>query len=347
MQETLDQLKAWWQDLTPETRAVAWDAGVGFVAFLGGLVLGRIVGRTLRSWNFDGAFDISGAPPGQPDRGFTPTRAAALLVRLSVWAAAAWWFLGRYGRPDLADYLRVVGTRIWALIGLLAGALLVGGLVSRRITDALQSSLNNWNPAAARNPAAPHRTVAGAIGAGVYGLVLLLTLLTAADTFDWPLARAAATTLWQLAQQLLTAGGALLIAWLGARWARELATPHGPVTPEMRAGQYVGLVLIAGATLGGMGALLSGRAMLLAFLAVAFLGTCLWLVRGYLPDLMAGRKLRAEKVGQVWIEGAPFRVAGIGLLTSELGNDGETGRVPNRLVLDAAGKGPPVANGRR
>jgi hypothetical protein len=344
--DKLNELQTWWNDVSPETRAYVWDGCVAFVALLGGLIIGGMVSRTLRGLNFDAAFDLSGGGPGgaPAGRGFTPTRAVGLLVRLTVWGGAIWWFLGKYGRPDLAESLRLIGGRIWALIAMLAGTLVVGGLVSRRVTDLIQGSVTGWN-GTAKTASAPNRTIAGAVGAAVYGLVLLLALLAAADAFDWPLSRTAAAALWQLGQQLLTAGAALLIAYLGARWARELSTPTGPVTPELKAGQYVGLALIGGAAIGGVMALLAGRGILIAMLALPILGGILWLARGYIPDLMAGLKLRKDKVDQIWIEGMACRVEGVGLLTSEVGQGNDTGRVRNRLVLEAAGHGP--GNGRR
>ena len=346
--DKLNDLQSWWNGLPPETRAYVWDGCVAFAALVGGFIIAGMVARTLRGLNFDGAFDLSGGGPGggPVGRGFTPTRAVGLLVRLTVWAGTVWWFLGKYGRPDLAESLRLIGGRVWALIAMLAGTLVVGGLVSRRVTDLIQGSLTGSN-GTARTGTTPNRNVAGAVGAAVYGLVLVLGILAAADAFDWPLSRTAAAGLWQLGQQLLTAGAALLIAYLAARWARELATPTGPVTPELRAGQYVGLVLIGGAAIGGVTALLSSRGILIAMLALPILGGLLWLARGYIPDVKAGLTLRKKKVGQVWIEGIACRVDGVGLLTSEVGQGNETGRVPNRMVLEAAGHGSPVGNGRR
>jgi hypothetical protein len=345
--DKLNELQSWWNDVPPETRTYVWDGCVAFAALVGGFVIGGMVARTLRGLSFDVAFDLSGGGPGggPASRSYTPTRAVGLLVRLTVWAGAVWWFLGKYGRPDLAESLRLIGGRVWALIAMLAGTLVVGDLVSRRVTDLLQGSLTSSN-GAARTGAASNRNVAGAVGAAVYGLVLLLALLAATDAFDWPLSHTAATALWQLGQQLLTAGAALSIAYLGARWARELATPTGPVTPELKAGQYVGLALVGGAAIGGVMALLSGRGILIAMLAVLILGGLLWLARGYIPDLMAGLKLRKEKVAQVWIEGTACRVEGVGLLTSEVGQGNETGQVRNRLVMEAAAHGPPVGNAR-
>ena len=56
-------------------------------------------------------------------------------------------------------------------------------------------------------------------------IVVLLGLLVTADLFDWPLTRSSAQALWQFAQHFMVAGAALLIGSLGARWARDLATP--------------------------------------------------------------------------------------------------------------------------
>jgi hypothetical protein len=345
--DKLNELQSWWNDLPPETRAYVWDGGVAFAALAGGFIIGGMVARTLRGLNFDAAFGLSGGGPGggPASRSYAPTRAVGLLVRLTVWAGVVWWFLGKYGRADLAESLRLIGGRVWALIAMLAGSLVVGDLVSRRVTDLIQGSLTGPN-GTARTGAAPNRYVAGAVGAAVYVLVLLLALLVAADAFDWPLSRTAAGALWQLGQQLLTAGAGLSIAYLGAHWARELATPTDPVTPELKAGQYVGLALIGGAAIGGVMALLSGRGILIAMLALPILGGLLWLARDYIPDVMAGLKLRKEKVVQVWIEGTTCRVEGVGLLTSEVGQGNETGRVRNRLVLAAAGHGSPVGNRR-
>ena len=294
-----------------------------------------MAGAHLRGWNFDGAFRLSSVPPGGfEDRGLTPTRVVALLVRLTVWAAAGGWLAGRYGRPEIAETVRLVIPRVWSLAGVLAAALVLGGLLARRVADCFQDP--SQVGAAYRNGTAPNRTAAGAAGAAVYGLVLLLALLTLADTFDWPLTRTAAGALWQLVQKLLTAGAALLVAYLGVRWAGALAKPVSVPTPEQRAGQYTAVTLVAGTTAGCVLALLSsGGAGVFWLMAVPALGVALWAGRGYLPDVMAGLKLRADKVGQVLFDGAAWQVAGVGLLTTEVGRAGTYSRVRNRLVLDA------------
>jgi len=331
-----NDLQSWWQNLTPETQTLVWNGGVAAVALVGGWIAGAVVARILYHWNFDGFFRLSSVPPGGDDRGLTPTRVAALLVRLTVWAAAGGWLAGRYGRPDIAETVRLVIPRVWSLTAVLVAALVLGGLLARRAADCFHDPSHGG--VAHRNGTGQNRNLAGAVGAGVYGLVLLLALLTLADSFDWPLTRTAAGALWQLVQRLLTAGAALLVAYLGARWARALET-------EQRAGQYTALALVAGTTVGCVALLLSsGSAMVYALLALPVLGAAVWFGRGYLSDVMAGLKLKSKKVDQVQFDGTAWRVSGVGLLTTQVVRPGENHRVPNRLVLDAVHGGAGVGH---
>src|SRR4051812_43926464 len=109
--DILHEVQTWWRDATPETRAAVWGVGLALGAPLGGHVLGSAVARALRARNFDAALRLpSSSPPGfEPDRGITPTLVAGVLVRLTAWAAAAWWLARQHERPDLAATLVVVG----------------------------------------------------------------------------------------------------------------------------------------------------------------------------------------------------------------------------------------------
>src|SRR5439155_22662407 len=179
--------------------------------------------------------------------------------------------------------------RAWALAAVLVAALGLGSLLAQRLIDCLQGFPKAGGEAApSRNGAVSHRGAAGAVGAGAYVLAVLLVLLIAADSFDWPLTRSAAQALWQLAQHLLTAAAALFIGCLGARWARELAAPDGAASPEKRAGQYTALGIVAATTVVAVAMLLSSASVLIGLGAMAVLGVGLWLVRGYLPDVSAG-----------------------------------------------------------
>jgi hypothetical protein len=321
-----NDVQSWWQNTTPETQTLIWNGGLAVVALIGGWIAGGVVARILSNWNFDGFFRLSSAPGGT-DRGLTPTRVAALLVRLTAWAAGAAWLAGRYGRPEIAETVWRVIPRVWSLTAVLGAALALGGLLARRAADCFQDSSHGGVPH--RNGTGHNRNLGGAVGAGVYVLVLLLALLTLADTFDWPLTRTAAAALWQLVQKLLTAAAALTVAYLGGRWAAGMAT-------QERSGQYTALALVAGTTVGCVLLLLSsGSGMVYALLAVPVLGAAAWFGRGYLSDVMAGLKLKSNKVGQVHFEGSAWQVSGVGLLTTEVARPGEHYRVPNRLVLDA------------
>jgi hypothetical protein len=182
------------------------------------------------------------------------------------------------------------------------------------------------------------------VGAGAYGLVVLLALLIAADLFDWPLTRNSAQALWQLAHSLLIAGAALLLGGLGARWARDLATPEGASWPEKQAGQYTALGIVAATTVLAVAVLLSGAGLALGLaLGLAVLGCLLWLGRGYLPDLTAGLQLRAHKVRELCLNGTLWQVTEVGLLTTQLMRGGEFYHLQNRLALQALQAAPAAA----
>src|SRR5262245_40166284 len=346
----LEQWQTWWEQVPPEAQAVLPAVGVVLGALLGGYVLGKIVAGFLRARNFDAALRLPGAPPPGPeaDRGITPTRVAGLLVQLTVWAGAACWLARQHGQDQLAGTLALVMGRTWAGAGVLVAALALGSLLTRRVLDCLQGPATAG--AEARLPraaaAAPPGNAAGVVAAGVYGLVLLLALLIAADLFDWPLTRSSAQALWQLAHNLLMAGGALLVGGLGARWARDLATTEGASAQEKRAGQYTALGIVAATTVLAVAVLLSGAGLFLGLAALAVLGCLLWLVRGYLPDLTAGLQLRAHKVRELCFNGMPWQVTEVGLLRTQLMRGGEFYLLQNRLALEALFQAPAAAGPR-
>jgi hypothetical protein len=348
--DMLDEVQTFWQELTPETQSAVQTGSVLVAALLGGHVLGSMVARGLRAKNFDAALRMPGASPsGTPEHGITPTFVGGMLVRLTVWAAAAWWLAHTHGWTDVAATLKLALSRTWAVAAMLVAALSLGSLLSQRLIDCLGGARAAADPAHLRNghgTAGPQRGAAGAVGAAAYFLVVLLVLLVAADFFEWPLTRGAAVALWQLAENLLIAGAALLVGFLGARWARDLAVTHGTVTPEQRAGNYTALGIMAVTTVVAIGVLLSRPGMLIGLAVIAALGLSLWLLRGHLPDVFAGLQLRTQKVREVWFEGEPWHVTDVGFLTTQVTRGGAVHRLQNRLVLDArlnAAPGEPAA----
>jgi len=334
----LTQLQTWWTNLTPETTAAFQLVGVVLGALVGGQVLATFVTRTLAARNFDAALRLArSSADAEADRGITPTFVAGWLVRLTVWAGAAWWLAQQHGRTELAATLGLVLNRTWAIALVLITSLALANLLANRLMACLGGSPKTGPQASARQGGATSQwDVAGVVGAGVYVLVLLLVLLIAADLFDWPLTRAAALALWQFAQHLLVACAALGIGCLGASWARDLAaSSEGTVSPEKRAGQYTALGIVAATTLLAVAVLLSSAGVLLGLAALAILGVLVWMVRGYLPDVVAGLQLRAHKVGEVYLDGEPWQVAEVGLLTTQVTRRGEFCRLQNRQVLEA------------
>jgi hypothetical protein len=339
-----DELRAWLPNITPETLGALQNIGLVIVALLGGHVLGAMVERTLRAKKFDVALRLPGSSPGgtEPEHGITPTFVAGLLIRLTVWVGAAWWFAHKHDKADLANTLALLLKRTWALATVFATALALGSLLARRVMDCLNGlSKNGWAVAPSRNETTARRwDVAGLLGAGVYLLAVLLVLMIAADVFDWPLTRSSALALWKLSQNLLVAGAALLIGYLGARWARDLASGEAS-SPEKRAGQYTGLSIMAVTTILAVSVLLSSAGLLIGLAALTLLALLFWLARDYLPDVMAGLQLRLNQLDEVCFDGERWQVSEVGLLTTQVSRRGEFCRVQNRLVLAARTQGAP------
>jgi hypothetical protein len=335
--DVLEELQTWWQNLGPEVQEAIRTGGLVLAALLGGHFLGVMVTALLRSKNFDAALRLPGSPAGtEAGHGITPTFVGGLLVRLTVWAWAAAWVARQYGYPELTARLGLIISRTWALAMVLTPALIVASALSQRLVQWLQG------PAKAAADPAHQRSVAGAVGAAVYGVVVLLALLVAADLFDWPLTRSSALALWGLAHNLLIAGAALFIGCLGARWARDQATVASAASPEQRAGQYTALGIVSATSVLAVAVLLSSAGLLLGLAAVGVLGFLLWLLRGYLPDVVAGLQLRTHHVREVWFDGVAWQVAEVGLLTTNVCRQGEYHRVQNRLVMEARLHGAPA-----
>jgi len=58
----LDELRAWWENTTPEMREGLQTTGLVLAALLGGQILGALIARTLRAKKFDAAAYIRQNP---------------------------------------------------------------------------------------------------------------------------------------------------------------------------------------------------------------------------------------------------------------------------------------------
>ncbi len=170
----------------------------------------------------------------------------------------------------------------------------------------------------------------------VYGVVALLVMLIAADLLGWTATGSAGAAVWQLGLRLVSAGVALLIGWLGARWARtQIPADAETHSPTEQARIYTALAILGCATVLAITLLADNLQMLVGLLAVLLLAVVLWPLRGYIPDYWAGRLLRGQRVRQVRIEGAWFQLNEVGLLGSQLTRGDEKLTLRNRLVMDA------------
>jgi hypothetical protein len=338
----LQEIQTWWRGVTPEMQSAIQGVCVLALAGIGGHFLAKMVVRTLRVNNFDALLRLPGSPsPSQDERRITPTLIGGWLVRLTVWAGAGWWLAHQNGRVDLTNTIGLILSRTWAITTVLVAALALGSVLAHRLIDCVQAVKSD----AARNgstTSGSQRGAAGAVGAAAYILVILVVLLIASDLFNWPLTRNSALALWGLAQNLLIAGAALFIGCLGARWARDLAASTATSTPEQQAGQYTAMGIVAATTVLAVAVLLSSAGVLIGLAALAILGFMVWLVRGYLPDIIAGLQLRTHKVSEVWSDGMMWQVTEIGFLKTQVCRGGDVIRLPNRVALEARFQGPPA-----
>ena len=81
--------------------------------------------------------------------------------------------------------------------------------------------------------------------------------------------------------------------------------------------------------------LVSSAGILLGLAALAILGTVLWLVRGYLPNVTAELQLRQHNVREAVFDGNDWQVRHIGFLSTQLCHNGEFCCLQNRLLLKA------------
>jgi hypothetical protein len=95
---------------------------------------------------------------------------------------------------------------------------------------------------------------------------------------------------------------------------------------------------MAGTTILAAGVLLFSAGMRFGLAALVIGGVLAWLARSHVFDLLAGLRLRADKIRTVWLDGAPWQLGDVGWLQSEVGHAGEYCRLPNRQLLDAASR---------
>lgn len=343
----MDKIQTWWQSIGPEAQTYVRNGGVLLAAVVGGSFIGWLVTRILTARNFDEVLRApnSKAPETDNKRGFTASFILGALVCISIWSGAGWWFAKQSGNVEWASTIQWVVKRTWSVVGVLLAALALGGLVARRLVECLTTPTEDdtMSMPAPKGSLPGRLSLAGVVSAISYLLVLLLVLLTLADSFNWPLTRSAAQALWQFAQHAFIAAAAFFLGCLGARWAQDLMNDDTEIAPEKRPGKYVALGIMASTTLLAVAVLLSSANLLLAVATLAIVGAGLYVLRDYLPDVTAGMQLRSHKVREVWLKGQAWQLANVGLVSTLVERLGEFHRVQNRYVLEVCMTGGPAA----
>ncbi len=338
-------LQAWWQDLTPGSQAFLRGVAVLLGAFFAGQIAGRNVFRRLR----DRGFDASLRPPWLPPTGegparawpFTPAGLVSGLVCCTAWGAGVWWLATDHGGVPLARALEWAAGRVWSLAAVLIVALYLARFLAGQVIECLRGAplsekVESWLPRAGEGREPRVSGVPALAGTAVYGVVFLLVLLIAADLFGWALTGSVVAGVWFLLLHAVTAGVALLIGWLGYRWALGLTFSEVEAAPPpARAAHYTALGILAGTTLLAIALLASTLQGVVGVGFVLLLAFVLWPLRGYVPEVWAGILLKVQKVQHVRLDGEIAQVEEVGLLTTRLRRQEEQVSLRNRLVLEA------------
>jgi hypothetical protein len=343
LHEWWSALQTWWHALTLESQVLVRGAAVLLGAFAVGQFLGHLAWRRLRARNFDASLRppwLAATGAGRAEvRPFTATGLVSLLVRCSAWGGGVWWLAHEQGSA-LAPALAWVAGRVWSLAAVVMIALYLARFLAGQVIEFLQSpplsdKLEGWlsRPMGGREPRA--WGVAILAGTAVYGVVCLLVLLIAADLFGWALTGGVMAAAWTLLLRVITAAAAMLIGWLGYRWAVSLTFAESAATPTAQATHYTALLILAGTTLLAvtlLGTTLQALVGVAFVLLVAFVA---WPLRAYASDVWAGILLRAQKVQQVRLDDELSQLGEVGLLTTRLQRrEGQLQR-RNGLVLAA------------
>jgi hypothetical protein len=334
---------AQWQALIPEARLAIRAVVTIVVTFVVARVAGWLTDRWLRAAHFDALFRRPWLPPptgGLAPHRPTPTSLLTLLVKLTVWCGGVWAFAYLSDQMDAASSMRWFLGRVWAIVATILAAVYLSRLFTGKLVEVLQSSplkekLDAWqSPAAMRESRVGGPVVVAGFVADL--VVVLLVLLVAADLTNLTLAGQALQAAWQVFLHLFTAAVALLIGWLGARAVRaQTTTDVIPASSAARFAAYTAVSVMAGAALLAILFLAGNFPTYFGLILLVVVVMLVWPAQHWLPDIYAGFLLRMQGVKEVRIDDAPFPVATVGLVQTQLTAPAGPLTWRNRAVLEA------------
>jgi hypothetical protein len=221
------------------------------------------------------------------------------------------------------------------LAALFLSRLFAGKLVDVVEASPLKDKLHGWQPAGVGRDARPGG-VAVLAGFVIDAVVVLLVLLVVADLSGLTAAGQALAAAWHLVLHVFTAGVALLIGWVGARWVRDQAKPEsGPVSSPAGFGVYAAATVMGGAALLAVLLLAGNFPTYFGMILLVLVVMLFWPAQRWLPDIYAGVLLRMQGVKAVRIDGGTYPVGAVGLIQTQLTFPEGVQVRRNRAVLEA------------
>lgn len=328
------ELIEWFKNLDPSTQAALRDAGIVLLSLLVGLILAALA-RWLLGFH---AYDRKVLPPGQePD----PERPGLQPVRVVGWIAFASSVMVGTGiiaslrdTPWLVSLARNFIIISWLIVVALTGTLIIGRWFADQLMDFLRQpvlaqKMDSLLPSAPGSQRLSEGTtrIAGAL---VYVVFVGFGLLLATDLLGLG---TAASLLERIAHALVGLIVAGVIFGFGA-WLSFVARDKAARTPGAQDTDqaFPTLVLLVAGMLAA--AVLVGTGGLVALIVLVVLLMCfrhpLW---QHSSDVWAGLYLRSLPARTIEVDGETAELGNIGLLQSEVKQNGKTFRRRNRELV--------------
>ena len=288
----IEELRQWWQQLSPGVRVMGRDGAVALAALVAAPIISLIAREILRGLRFDVHLIppwrlalLKREPAGERRRAWhiPPSRIVGWLCLLSIWAAAGCLIAAWHEWGNIIPAVKRWAVYAWGGAALTFSLMLVGSWFSRRVQDLvdipwLQESFNHR-----LSGPAPAETFSFSVGRGITSLVYVIAVLTALLSISQERGMGALPevllTLLHLAVGALAAVAALALGWIGVAWLRV----EGRRSVNEELGENSTHLAVLGMVICTVVLaiiLLASRNLLPILLVVLGLAAVLWLLRG-------------------------------------------------------------------